>query len=80
MTTTIPDHTVTGRIYNIKPCPYCREDITAKEILIDDICRLLLVENSLLVILPEHMGVFVDARINYCPMCGRRLKAAEREK
>jgi len=33
MTTTMPDHAITGRIYNIEPCPYCRDDATVKEVL-----------------------------------------------
>jgi hypothetical protein len=74
MTTTMPDHAITGRIYNIEPCPYCRDDATVKEVSINDICSLLVVGNSLLAVSAEHAGAFADIRINYCPICGRKLE------
>lgn len=50
-------------------CEYCEVNNLRKMIRTDDIEALAIDKDNQLQIMPE----FVKAKINYCPMCGRKL-------
>ena len=58
-----------------EPCPYCRTDIDVESISIDKYTNMTLLQNTLLIVMAGIGTVGVaETKINYCPMCGRRLE------
>lgn len=60
-------------------CQFCRQDVFSREMFISDDMRILVLEDSLMVIQKViHQGTIVDAKftevpVTHCPMCGRKL-------
>lgn len=75
-TSSLPDNLVYGNInkVNVEPCPYCVENNNVKEMFISKHMRITLIENSMLIVTSEIPWGFADVRINFCPMCGRKLE------
>ena len=77
MTTTLPEKTVYALVekMNIEPCPYCRTDIDVESIPVDKFTTLTILHNTMMIVMTVERLVGVsEVKINYCPMCGRKLE------
>lgn len=58
-----------------EPCPYCRTDIDVESIQVDPHTSLTLLNDTMMIAMAVHGRVGVsETKIQYCPMCGRKLE------
>ncbi len=59
----------------LKPCPFCHEDLDGYVLPIEKNCHAFIrYPNKMVVSFGRNRR---ECEINYCPMCGRKLRRAE---